>query len=255
MSIMYCKPPTHNGQKMTYQERRAERHAADAERRSQKKQEPIGREPIFELPCDERRRLRRAEQQGQVEGEQRAAIEERAKKQAEHDATPIHLRRPENIFSRLIAEWDSKSYRPDVARKIKNYRKLETQRGKEIDAEMAERLRQYDVENNPETESAREHWEKASAAVETEEERQEWARLKGLIEGGGAMDYWDQVAPIMQARLETIQAAIVEQAGRQAPLAEEAAALADKQKASEELQVTPDESGEPTKENSYEVIE
>ena len=62
-----------------------------------------------------------------------------------------------------------------------------------------------------------------------------------MLDGGGAMDYWDQVAPLMQARLQKVQAAVMEHAARQAPLAEEAKALADKQKAAEELQVKPDE--------------
>lgn len=129
MTIYYRPPTNPDGSKMTCAQRRAERRAANAERRAQQKQEPIGHDPIFDLPCDERRRLRRTEQQGRQEGEQRAAIEAKEQCRAEIAATPEHLRRPENVFSRLLSEWESKSYRPEIARKIRHYKKLEARKG------------------------------------------------------------------------------------------------------------------------------
>lgn len=103
---------------------------------------------------------------------------------------------------------------------------------------MSARLRQYEVENNPETKPAREHWEKASAGAETDEERQEWARLKGLVESGGAMEYWDQARPILERRLETIQESFGDQIEQQAAVVDATKALADEVEAVSDLQVT-----------------
>ena len=114
---------------------------------------------------------------------------------------------------------------------------------------MADKLRRHEVESNPETQPAREHWEKASAGAETNEEREVFARLRGLIDGGAAASYWGQVAPIMQARLQKVQAAVIEQAAKVGPMAEEARVLAEQERATEELQVkqeAPVESDGPT---------
>jgi hypothetical protein len=110
---------------------------------------------------------------------------------------------------------------------------------------MAEKLRRYELESAPEYARALAHWERASTGAESEQERQEFARLKGLIDGGGALTYWDQVAPLMRARLEKMQAAVVAHAAKQAPLADEAKALAEMEKATEELQVE-EPAAEPT---------
>lgn len=248
MTVYYRPPTAPDGSKMTFAQRQAARRAADIEHRAAQKQEPPTRDPIFELPFADRQRLRRAEAQGRREGEQRAAVEERAKRQAEFDALPDHEKRPPNKWRQLIELRQKDVGRKDVARRIKVYEREAKIEDERIDAIMEERRKRHELESAPEYAKAIAHWESASANAESEEERQEWARLKGLIEGGGAMDYWGQVSPIIQARLERVQAAVVEQAGRQAPMATEAKELAEKQKATEELQVTPDESSEPKKE-------
>jgi hypothetical protein len=106
-----------DGTKMTYEQRAAARRAADAQRQRQK-QEPAPRDPIFDLPEDQRRAIRQAEKQGREEARQLAAIQEAARKQAEIDATPEHLRRPENIFRKTIELLRPTAYRPDTARRI-----------------------------------------------------------------------------------------------------------------------------------------
>lgn len=220
MSIMYCKPPTNpDGSRKSYVQRRAERQQQDAERRLAQKGEPIIRDSIYNLPAHERSRLRHAEEQGRREGMERAAIEEAARKQVEYESIPEHLRRPENIFNRLIAEHEDFAYRPEVASRIKKFKKLAAEREKEIDAEMESKLRRYEAENNPETKPAFEHWERASASAETNEEKEQWARLKGLIDAGSADSYWDEVAPVMKAQLDKIQSDTINHAAKQAPLA------------------------------------
>ena len=196
------------------------------------------RDPIYDLPAYERRRLRRAEEQGRREGMERNAIEEAARKKAEYESIPEHLRRPENIFNRLIAEHEDFSYRPDVANRIKKFKKLAVEREKEINAEMADKLRQYEVENNPETKPALEHWERANVSAETEEQKQEWARLKGLIDSGHASLYWDEVAPIMQSRLTEMENCWEKQVENQAIAIEDTKAMAGEMERFRELQVT-----------------
>jgi hypothetical protein len=189
----------------------------------------------YSLPYNERRRLRRAQEQGQKEAQHLVAIETRERAQAVIDATPEHLRRPENIYSRLVAAHEGKAYRPEIAARLRRFKRLETEREKEIDAEMEGKLRQFEIESNPETSLARQHWETASAGADSEQERQEWARLKGRIDGGAASSYWDEARAILDARLARIREKIVTQAAKQAPLAMEAKELAAQQKATEAL--------------------
>ena len=198
---------------------------------------PPNRIPFYDLPETERRAIRRAEEQGRLEGQQLANLQEAARQQAVIDATPPHLRRPDNIFTRLIAEWQSKAYRPDVAHKIKIYKEKEVEREREIEIEMADKLREFEVMNNSETKPAREHWEKANAAAESPEEKREWARLKGLIDGGGANQYWQQCQPLIEKRLAAIQQRMDEQIGKQAIVVGESKALAVELESVSELQI------------------
>ncbi len=234
MSIYY-RPPTNPNK--SYAERRAERQQQDAEQRAAQKNEPIGRDPFYSLSADQRRAIRRSEEQGHREGEQRAAIETQATMQAAIENTPQHLRRPENVYEHLIAEHENQSYRPDVANRIKRFKRLAAERAREIDREMADKLRRYEVETNPETKPAREHWERASASAETDEERQQWARLRGLIDGGGAAAYWDQVSPIMQARLQKAKQNWDGQISEQAVTMAKSRAMSEQLAEIEELQV------------------
>jgi len=219
---------------MSYEERARARRSADAKRQ---KQQPAPRADFFDLSSDERRAIRQAEKQGRDEAKQLAAIQEQAAKQAAIDATPEHLRRPENVFRKTIELLRPTAYRPDVARRMKQLERQANERDREIESEMAEKLRRYEVENNPETKPAREHWQSASADAETAEERIEWARLKGLVEAGAANRYWTEVQPIMQRRLERLEARIAEHAAKQAPLAEQAKVLAEQYEAASALTV------------------
>jgi len=239
---IYCKPMVNlDGTPMTYEQRAAARRAADAQRQ---KQQPAPRPDFLDLPEDERRAIRRAEQRGREEARQLAAIEEASRKQAEFDATPEHLRRPENLCRKTIELLRPHRYRPDVARRIAELEREAEERDREIEYEMVEKLRRYEVENNPQTKPAREHWQGASADAETPQEKVEWSRLRGLIEGGAVNRYWTEVQPIMERRLQKLEARIAEHAARQAPMIQEATALAEKRKTTEALQVKPEEAKE-----------
>jgi hypothetical protein len=162
----YYRPPTNiDGTRMTFAQRQAARAAADSER--QKKSESPARDPIYDLPFAERQAIREAEQRGREEARRLAAIEETAAKQAAIDATPEHLRRPENTFRKTIEMLRPTAYRPGVARRIKEYEQRAEERDREIEIEMAEKLHRYEGKKAPEAKPARAHWERASAAAET----------------------------------------------------------------------------------------
>ena len=231
MAIYYRPPTNPDGSKMNFQERRAARRATERQQ-----EQPAPRPDLYNLSSDQRRAMRRSEEQGRREGARCAAIEEQAKRQAEYDALPEHEKRPPNPWRELIEKRKPDAWRKDVARRIKIYEREARIEDERIDALMAEKKKRYDLETAPEYARALAHWERASMNADTEEQT-ELARLKGLIDGGGANEYWDQVAPLMQSRLHKVQSAVIEHAARQEPLAQEAAALADKQKIAEELQV------------------
>ena len=179
-------------------------------------------------------------------GAKRAEIEEAARKRAEVESTPEHLVRPPNPWRELIELRKADGHRADVARRLKIYEREAKVEDEQIDKLMEEKARRHDLESAPEYAKALGHWDRASAAAENDEERQEWSRLKGLIEGGGASQYWDEVAPIMQGRLQKVRADAIANAAKQWPLDEEAAAIAEKEKATAELQVKEEPRAEPT---------
>ena len=197
------------------------RGAATTRRRTARTQrgEPTARDPIYDLPLNQRRRLRRAEEQGRREGEQRAATTEQAAKEAALAQIPEWQTRPRNQWRDLIELRKPDAWRKDVAHRIKVYEKEAQIEDERIDRLMEEKQKRHELESAPEYAKALAHWERASANADAEE-RQEFARLRGLIDGGGAAHYWDQVMPLMQARLTKVQAAIIEQAGKQQPLAQ-----------------------------------
>ncbi len=255
MTISYYRPPTNpDGSRMSYKQRKAARQAADMERRAREKAtDRAGEKPaddFYNLPFEDRRAIRQAQEQGRKEGRQRAAIEKQAKQQAEYDALPDHEKRPPNYWRRLIELRKPDAWRKDVARRIREYKRQAEIEDARIDAMMEGRKRQYELENQPEYAKALAHWERAHVAAKTEQEKEEWARLKGVIEGGGAMSYWDQVAPIMAARLAEAQERWNGQVAKQAAIVGETKALAAEVEAVNELQVkqeeAPGESGKPT---------
>lgn len=241
MAIFYAKPlKNQDGTRMNYQQRRAARRTADAERRAQEKQEPITRESIYDLPYADRRGLRRAEAQGRREAEQRAVIEEASRKQAEYDALPDHEKRPRNPWLDLIELRKPDAWRKDVARRIKVYEREARLEDERIDSLMAERKKRHEVESSSEHAQALAHWERGHVAAESDEERQEWARLKSIVDAY-PNDYWHEVAPIMQGRLQKLQERWNEQLAKQAAVVEESKAVAAEVEAVSELQVTPQE--------------
>lgn len=240
--VMFVRLPTNeDGSRKSYAQRRAERRQQDAERRAQQKNEPPTHDAIYELPFDERRRLRRAEQQGRREGEQRAAMEAEAKRQAEFDALPVHEQRPVNSWRLLIEQWKSQEHRPEVRRKLEKYRIEAEREDARIDAMLAERKRQYEIDNDPEVQKARTHLESVQAGIETEEERNEFARLSGLLAAGQSGQYWTDVAPICQLRLRKMQERWDEQIAAQAVTVAETKAMAEQLATMEELQVKQEE--------------
>jgi hypothetical protein len=156
---------------------------------------------------EQRSAERRAAQQGRQEAVIVQQKEEAAAKQSRIDHTPPHLRRRENTFRKLIEELQSKAYRPDVQRRLADLELRAAARDREIDREMEEKKRQYEIESNPETVKAREHWLIAAENCE-DGERTEFARLRGLIEGGGASQYWKEVSTLIENRRTRISAAI-----------------------------------------------
>lgn len=236
MSISYVRPPCNpDGSRMSYAQRRAERKQQEAENHAAQKGEPT-RAAIFDLPADERRRLRQAEEQGRREGEQRAAIEEQSRQQAEFDATPEHERRPRNQWRDLIEKRKPDAWRKDVAHRIKIYEREAKREDERIDALMAEQWKRHELESAPEYARALAHWDRASMNAESEAERQQFARLKGIIDGS-PNQYWDEVAPIMQARYERAKSQLDEQIGKQAIVVGESKAMAEALEAVSELQI------------------
>ena len=215
---------------MDYQERRANR-AAD------RPNEPT-RDSFFDLPAEQRRRLRRAEEQGRREGVQRAAIEEKIRQQAEIDATPKHERRPRNPWRDLIEQWKGQEYRPEIKRKLAKYAVEAKKEDARIDALLAERKRKYDIDNDPEVIRARTHLESARAGAEPEE-AVELARLSGILSAGQTGAYWDAATELMQNRLRHVQEQVIEHGQKQAPLDLEGKLLAEKELATQALQVEP----------------
>ena len=225
MSISYFRPPTNpDGTRMSYEQRRAARKALETPR----PKPTIMLRP--DLTYEQRRALRKAEEQGKREAESLAERQEAARREAAQP--PEHLRRPSNVWRDLIEQFRSQSFRPEIKAKIAKYEQLANVRDREIESEMAEKMRRYKVESNPETAKAREHLESASAGADPDEQR-EFARLRGLIEAGQAGAYWDEVRPILEARLNRIQERV--QAG-EATLAEQEAAFQATKTEAEEIE-------------------
>lgn len=227
MSIAYYRPPT-----MSYKQRSAARRAADAERQ----QQSAPRTDFYDLPADQRRAIRRAAEQGKAEAQQLAKIEEQAKKQAEIDSTPEHERRPRNPWRDLIELRRPDAWRKEVAHRIKVYEKEARAEDERIDRLMEEKLKRHELESAPEYQRALEHWQRATLNADTNEQ-QELARLKGMIDGGAASHYWDEVAPLMRGRLQKVQQRMEEQIGKQAIVVGESKAMAAELEAASELQV------------------
>ena len=143
---IYVRPPTRStGEAMRYNERRAKRRAADAERPKQVNESPT-RDSLYGVPYHERRAIRRAEQQGRREGEQLAVITEQAKRQAELDALPEHERRPPNHWRQLIEVRRPDAWRRDVGRRLKVYEREARMEDERIDALMEQRKKQHEME-------------------------------------------------------------------------------------------------------------
>jgi hypothetical protein len=217
MSISYVRPPTDAaGNKLSYEQRRAARRQAEAEKRAQQSKAPPARPDFYNQSYAERQRIRKAEEQGRQEAAVIAANQEAARKAADLAATPEHLRRPDNVWKRLIAEFQSQAFRPEIAKKIAEYQKRAEEEDRRIESIMAEKARRHSVETDPETVKAREHLASASQAAETEEERREWAKLSAMIDCGQAAEYWNQSAALTQARVTRLQVRLAEEAGKSA---------------------------------------
>lgn len=238
MSIIYSRLPCNeDGSRKLCAQRRAERRQQEAERHTEQRGEPT-RDPFYDLTAEQRRRVRIAAEQGRREGVQRAAIEEKIRKQAEIDATPEHERRPRNPWRDLIEQWKGQEYRPEIKRKLAKYAIEAKKEDMRIDAMMAEAKRKYEIDNDPEVIRARAHLESARAGAEPEE-AVELARLSGILSSGQSALYWDSATELMQKRLRRVQEQVSQHGQKQVPLDEEAMVLARKEKAAEALQVEP----------------
>lgn len=195
-----------SGRVLTYQERAALRREKEA-LAPKEQRGPITRP---DMSYGDRAALRRAADRGKREGEVRAAQTESARKAAVLAATPATFRRPANVWRDLEAVWESQAYRPEIARKLADYRDRAEKEDARIDAEMAEKQRRFDVESNPETALCRAHLASASLGADTPEEKEAWARLAGLVEGGASAEYWDGSARLCAIRLEKSQAALAQ---------------------------------------------
>ena len=190
-----------DGSRMTYAERAATRRAQEAESRAQRTPEtPLQRG----LSYEERRRLRKAEELGAAEAATLAQEQERARQAAELAATPTHLRRPRNVWLDLLATMEGHASQPGMTQRIAEYKRRAEVEDERIKNEMEDKARRFEVESNPETAKAREHLLALGPGAD-EAESHELARLAGLVEGGGAAEYWAQVAPLTQARLAKVQ--------------------------------------------------
>ena len=229
MGIHYVRPPTNvDGSRMSYEQRKAARKA---------QANPLAPPIVIQRPdqtYEQRKSSRKAEEQGRQEAVVIADAQEAARKAAELANTPEHLRRPRNVWRDLIDQWQGQAYRPEIAKKLDNYRLRAEKEDSRIDADMAERARRHAVETNPETIKAREHLATVSQGAD-DAERLELARLRGLIEAGGAADYWAQVQPLTQARLARLQERVAAETANRAEHDAEWEALQAELKAAEGL--------------------
>jgi hypothetical protein len=234
------------GRPLTYEER-------SAKRRQNYKPTPLP--PVLTAPQmsdSQRSTIREQVKQGHQEAQSLAAIQESARQAALDASIPEHERRPMNPWTRLIKEWQSQSFRPDVARKIKDYRRLEKIEEAKIDAIMDEKARVHAISTNPETIKARSLLATVAAGA-TPEEEIAIARCQGLIDAGVADAVFDAIQPIVESRLQRIRAAIVDQAERKSALDASYSDLAEKEKAMTDL--LPEPEAEPEPEPTTETIE
>jgi len=226
--VFFSRLPTADNNK-TFAQRRAERIQQGA------------RDPIFDAHFEDRRKIRRAAEQGRIAGAQQAAAAEQKRKQAELESIPEHERRPRNQWLDLIELRQKDAWRKDVARRIKGYAVEAKREEKRIDSLMAEKARRHQLENSPEYSRALDHWQRASQGAESVEEQAAFAKLKGLIESGGAANYWAECQQLLEDRLRRIQAKMSDHSGRQAPLDLEAKNLAAEELAAEKLLIDPEQ--------------
>ena len=138
--------------------------------------------------------MRRAEEQGRRERPNSLPLS-KSKQAAEDDATPEpEWHGPANQWRDLIELRKPDAWRKDVAHRIKVYEREAKIEDERIDRLMEEKQKRHELESAPEYAKALAHWERASTDADADEQ-QELARLKGLIDGGGAAHYWDEVAP------------------------------------------------------------
>jgi hypothetical protein len=167
-----------------YDERAKERREEGKTKKS-----PVAQYERTGLTYTQRAKQRRAEEQGKAEAEKARKTQEATQRQVEIEATPARLRRPANVWTDLIAQWQGRGYDPAVRAKLREYKRREKEEDKKIDAEMAERERRHRIETDPKVKDALAHCALASQFA-TESEREQWAIAKGLAEGGAIDKYW-----------------------------------------------------------------
>jgi len=185
----------------TYAERAKERR----ENEGKGKKSSVTRYDRPSLTYDQRATQRRAEEQGRRAAEKTHLEEEEAARKKTLAETPEHLRRPRNVWTDLIAQWQGREYDPSVRAKLKEYRRREKKREKEIDLEMEEKERKHRIETDQKVIDALKHCGLASQFA-TDDEREHWAVARGLAEGGALEKYWEAARVLTEKAREREQA-------------------------------------------------
>jgi hypothetical protein len=152
---------------------------------------------------EQRRALRAAARLGEAQAKAHAEAAGRAAKKLIADNTPNHLKRPDNPYLRLAAEWKD-SPRPEAARRVAEYTKMAKQFDSETDREVIVKLARFEASQDPEYARARDHHQRLCEAA-APGEAEELARLGAIAETAPAM-YWDACSALVTARVAKARA-------------------------------------------------
>lgn len=157
------------------------------------------------LTSRERSYLMQKQQDAQGEGRRLAGVVQADNAKAIDAATPGHLKRPRNLPAEALALYTAgqQFQTPELKRRIAKLREEAAAREKEIDAETAQRAKEYAIQSDPSVQDALRHCD--SVAERLPELADGFAELRGLLEGGGTavvQDYWRRAVELTSAARE-----------------------------------------------------
>jgi len=166
-------------------------------------------DPIYYRPdgsrrsYEERKALRKAEEEGRIAGKMVAARVKEEVREVLDATTPAHLKRPLNRFAALADQFEaSPQYKnATLLARIAKYRALAIAEDRRIDAAMAERKRRWEIDNDPAVKEALAHCERAEQHAD-ESEKGAWAVARGLAQADAVREYWAEAARLTGAARE-----------------------------------------------------